>query len=191
MLILSFLIPSTTFLVRLNIESLSGFTDLVVSITKVRGGFNTLINYYVHSSIFPRIPYPGLDQVHLPPIVDKTCTGNWQGIFLLTDRRSLDCWLPDHKHSQEQEEAYIDSPKDNSEWRGDRSQGVGEVQVILTRVWQSCTMMKPQHMAWSRPIIFTRLHCQFTACTSPTLFVSVEGIVSLWTVSLTRYYTAT
>ena len=40
----SILMLSTTFLVRLKIESLSGFTDLVVSMTKVSGGLSTYIN---------------------------------------------------------------------------------------------------------------------------------------------------
>ena len=44
MLIESILMLSTTFLVRLKMESLSGFTDLVVSITKVSGGLSTYIN---------------------------------------------------------------------------------------------------------------------------------------------------
>ena len=35
------LILSTTVCVKLKIEFLSGFTDFVVSITKVRGGFKT------------------------------------------------------------------------------------------------------------------------------------------------------
>ena len=39
---LSFMILSVTFDVRLKMESLSGLTDLVVSITKVRGGLMTL-----------------------------------------------------------------------------------------------------------------------------------------------------
>ena len=42
-LILSFMILSVTLLVRLKIESLSGLTDLVVSMTNTRGGFNTLL----------------------------------------------------------------------------------------------------------------------------------------------------
>ena len=40
----SILMLSTTFLVRLKMESLSGFTDLVVSITKVSGGLSTYTN---------------------------------------------------------------------------------------------------------------------------------------------------
>ncbi len=38
---LSFMILSVTFDVRLKMESLSGLTDLVVSITNTRGGFLT------------------------------------------------------------------------------------------------------------------------------------------------------
>ena len=36
-----FVMLSTTLPVRLKIESLSGFTDLVVSMTNMSGGFNT------------------------------------------------------------------------------------------------------------------------------------------------------
>lgn len=38
---LSFMILSVTFDVRLKMESLSGLTDLVVSITNTRGGLRT------------------------------------------------------------------------------------------------------------------------------------------------------
>ena len=38
---LSFMILSVTFDVRLKMESLSGLTDLVVSITNTRGGLST------------------------------------------------------------------------------------------------------------------------------------------------------
>ena len=44
MLMLSILMLSTTFWVRLKMESLSGFTDLVVSMTKVRGGLRGLLD---------------------------------------------------------------------------------------------------------------------------------------------------
>ena len=40
-LILSFMILSVTLVVRLKMESLSGLTDLVVSMTKTRGGLRT------------------------------------------------------------------------------------------------------------------------------------------------------
>ena len=42
MLVFVSVILSTTLWVKLKMESLSGFTDLVVSITKVMGGFITL-----------------------------------------------------------------------------------------------------------------------------------------------------
>ena len=45
MLILSFIILAVTFAVRLKIESLSGLTDLVVSITKTRGGLITRLAF--------------------------------------------------------------------------------------------------------------------------------------------------
>ena len=38
----SFMMLLTTFIVRLKMESLSGFTDLVVSITNTKGGFATI-----------------------------------------------------------------------------------------------------------------------------------------------------
>ena len=41
MLMSSFMMLLTTFIVRLKMESLSGFTDLVVSITNTKGGFTT------------------------------------------------------------------------------------------------------------------------------------------------------
>ena len=41
MLILSFLMRFTTLLVRLKMESLSGLTDLVVSMTNTSGGLST------------------------------------------------------------------------------------------------------------------------------------------------------
>ena len=41
MLIESILMLSTTFFVKLKMESLSGFTDLVVSMTNIRGGLRT------------------------------------------------------------------------------------------------------------------------------------------------------
>ena len=44
MLMLSILMLSTTFWVRLKMESLSGFTDLVVSMTKVSGGLRGLLD---------------------------------------------------------------------------------------------------------------------------------------------------
>ena len=44
MLMLSILMLSTTFWVRLKMESLSGLTDLVVSMTKVRGGLRGLLD---------------------------------------------------------------------------------------------------------------------------------------------------
>ena len=44
MLILSFIILAVTLEVRLKIESLSGLTDLVVSMTKTRGGLRTFPN---------------------------------------------------------------------------------------------------------------------------------------------------
>ena len=43
MLMESILMLSTTFWVRLKMESLSGLTDLVVSMTKMRGGLRTLL----------------------------------------------------------------------------------------------------------------------------------------------------
>ena len=43
-LILSFMILSVTLVVRLKMESLSGLTDLVVSMTKVRGGLRGLLD---------------------------------------------------------------------------------------------------------------------------------------------------
>ena len=42
MLMDSILMLSTTFLVKLKMESLSGLTDLVVSMTNMRGGLSTL-----------------------------------------------------------------------------------------------------------------------------------------------------
>ena len=42
MLILSFIILAVTLEVKLKMESLSGLTDLVVSMTKTKGGFLTL-----------------------------------------------------------------------------------------------------------------------------------------------------
>ena len=44
MLMLSILMLSTTFWVRLKMESLSGFTDLVVSMTNVKGGLRGLLD---------------------------------------------------------------------------------------------------------------------------------------------------
>ena len=52
-LILSFMILSVTLLVRLKIESLSGLTDLVVSMTNTRGGFNTLLESLPWPSPWP------------------------------------------------------------------------------------------------------------------------------------------
>ena len=55
MLILSFLIPSTTFFVKLKIESLSGLTDLVVSITNVMGGlriYNKLLYCMIKIALY-------------------------------------------------------------------------------------------------------------------------------------------
>ena len=43
MLMLSFMILSVTLMVRLKMESLSGLTDFVVSMTKMRGGLRTLL----------------------------------------------------------------------------------------------------------------------------------------------------
>ena len=40
---LSFMILSVTLMVRLKMESLSGLTDFVVSMTKMRGGLRTLL----------------------------------------------------------------------------------------------------------------------------------------------------
>ena len=48
MLILSFMILDVTFDVKLKMESLSGLTDLVVSITNTRGGLRTF------PALFPR-----------------------------------------------------------------------------------------------------------------------------------------
>ena len=42
-LMLSFMILSVTLIVRLKMESLSGLTDLVVSMTKTSGGVRTLL----------------------------------------------------------------------------------------------------------------------------------------------------
>ena len=49
MLILSFIILEVTLEVKLKMESLSGLTDLVVSMTKTKGGFWTLS---------PPLPWP-------------------------------------------------------------------------------------------------------------------------------------
>ena len=70
MLMESILMLSTTFLVRLKMESLSGFTDLVVSITKVSGGLSTYTNMVMNryfssysTDIFPS----SMSIAHLAP----------------------------------------------------------------------------------------------------------------------------